>query len=130
MVEIAVIMANSITNSSPFTVVYSFEIKENTTEQFIGAWTALTELIYEFEGSYGSRLHKVNESHYIGYAQWPNKSIFEQSGDNLPDSANFFHEQMRGCCIKIEKLFELESVEKDLIQNKQHDWFNAKNTSL
>ena len=123
-------MANSITNSSPFTVVYSFEIKENTTEQFIEAWTALTELIYVFEGSNGSRLHKVNESHFFGYAQWPNKSIFEQSGDNLPDSANFFREQMRECCIKIEKLFELESVEKDLIQNKQHERFNAKNTSL
>lgn len=123
-------MANSTPNKSPFTVVYSFEIKENTTEQFIKAWTSLTELIYEFEGSYGSRLHKVNDSHFVGYAQWPSRSVFEQAGDNLPESANHFREQMRGCCIKIERLLELESVEKDLIQNKQHDRFNAKNASL
>ncbi|MCC6701458.1 MAG: antibiotic biosynthesis monooxygenase [Fluviicola sp.] len=123
-------MANSTPNTSPFTVVYSFELKENTTEQFIEAWKSLTELIYEFEGSYGSRLHKVNDCHFVGYAQWPSRMVFEQSGNNLPEAATIYRDQMRGCCIKIEKLLELESVAKDLIQNKQHDRFNAKNTSL
>lgn len=130
MVEIAVIMANSIPNTSPFTVVYSFELKENTTEQFIEAWKSLTELIYEFEGSYGSRLHKVNDYHFVGYAQWPSRSVFEQSGNNLPEAATVYRDQMRGCCSKIMKILELESVEVDLIQNKLHDRFNAKNASL
>ena len=60
-----------MTFTNKFTVIYSFDIVEGKENEFINSWTELTKLIYKFEGSYGSRLHKVNDSLFIGYAQWP-----------------------------------------------------------
>ena len=57
--------------TNKFTVIYSFDIVEGKENEFINCWTELTKLIYKFEGSYGSRLHKENDSLFIGYAQWP-----------------------------------------------------------
>ena len=39
----------------------------------------MTNLIKLHEGSLGSRLHKQKELHYIAYAQWPSKEIFDNS---------------------------------------------------
>ncbi len=111
---------------SPFTVIYKFEIHKGESELFVKTWTELTLLIYEYEGSFGSRLHKINDEEYIGYAQWPSKLIFENSGKYLPDSATILRTKMRECCIKIEKILELNSVEVDLIQKTQHPQFVTK----
>ncbi len=44
-----------------FAVIYQFNVKENRESEFIGAWKQLTQLIYDYEGSLGSRLHKLND---------------------------------------------------------------------
>lgn len=33
---------------------------------FFNSWKALTQLIYQFKESYGSRLHKINNHLFIG----------------------------------------------------------------
>jgi hypothetical protein len=48
----------------------------------------MTNLTKLHEGSLGSRLHKQKELHYIAYAQWPSKEIFENLGKNLPESTS------------------------------------------
>ncbi len=100
-----------------FTVVYSFKIIEAKAKDFIKAWTELTKLIYEFEGSYGSRLHKVGNTLYIGYAQWPDKNTWEKSGDKLPAAANEFRRLMRESCSEIKTEYEMDVV-CDLLQEK------------
>jgi len=100
-----------------FTVMYSFKVHEGKAEDFIIAWTEMTKLIYAFEGSYGSRLHKVNDGLFIGYAQWPNKATWKNSGNKLPDAAVEFRRKLRECCLEIKTEYELESV-VDLLYDK------------
>ena len=101
-----------------FSIIYSFEIHENKQEEFIHCWTELTNLIYKFEGSYGSRLHQVNENLFIAYAQWPDKKTFDQSGNKLPESANDLRKKMRECCSEIKQEFELKTIVVDLLKDK------------
>lgn len=102
-----------------FIVLYSFEPKPEKEITFLNAWGALTNLIYEYEGSLGSRLHKKESGKYIAYAQWPSKEQFEQSGSNLPEEANLQRDLMRDSCEKIEVLDKFEVVE-DLLKHKPH----------
>lgn len=102
-----------------FTVIYSFKIIEGKENEFITCWTELTKLIYKYEGSYGSRLHKVNENLFIGYAQWSSKEVFDKSGNNLPETANNFRKQMRDSCSEIKTIHEMYEVQ-DLLNDKRY----------
>ena len=100
-----------------FAVLYRFTINENMESQFIDAWKQLTQLIYEYEGSLGSRLHKQNDGNYFAYAQWPDKETWKKSGSKLPDSADEARKVMRESCSKIETLYELNCT-ADLLKSK------------
>lgn len=102
---------------SNFTVIYSFQIHEGKEEQFIQSWKSLTELIYEYRGSLGSRLHKLNESEYIAYAVWPNRETFEDVNRKMPNNTDQVRTAMREACSKIETIYEMDIVE-DLINDK------------
>lgn len=105
------------TTKPMFTVIYSFKIKINKEVTFEKAWGELTTLIYEYEGSLGSRLHKKSDKHYIAYAQWPDKETWENSGGNLPKESLAVRERMKNSCEEIEVLYKLEVVE-DLLKTK------------
>lgn len=100
-----------------FAVIYSFEVKSNQEKKFENAWKDLTGLIYEHEGSLGSRLHKQSENQYIAYAQWPNREIWQKSGSRLPESANEIRQKMKESCEKIETLYQMDIIE-DLLKDK------------
>jgi quinol monooxygenase YgiN len=104
-----------------FAVIYQFNLKENRESEFKGSWKQLTELIYEYEGSLGSRLHKLNDTSYIAYAQWPDRDTWKNSGNNLPDSADSVRKSMRDCCTEIETLYELDCTEDLLKTHTRHD---------
>ena len=89
--------------------------KEN---DFINSWAALPKLIYQFAGSYGSRLHKVDKDVFIAYAQWPDLATWALSGDKLPEIANEIRKQMRKCCLEIKTEYEMTVVE-DFLKDKQ-----------
>jgi antibiotic biosynthesis monooxygenase len=99
-----------------FAVIYLFDVKPNQEEKFEKSWSDLTKLIYKFEKGLGSRLHRQNERKYIAYAQWPNKSTWLNSGENLPDESKVIRQIMRDSCEKIETLYELEVVNDLLIK--------------
>ncbi|MFD2724819.1 antibiotic biosynthesis monooxygenase family protein [Hyunsoonleella rubra] len=103
-----------------YIVLYSFSVKPNHEDSFIEGWKGLTNMIYQYEGSLGSRLHKKDEQEYVAYAQWPSKEKFESSGSNLPEEANRFRSLMKTSCeaIKIADKFE---VIEDLLSTKLHD---------
>lgn len=100
-----------------FVVIYQFEVKENMKSEFISAWESLTQLIYEHEGSLGSRLHRKSDNIYIAYAQWPDKETWKSAGNKLPDFANKVRTKMKESCSKIETLYELEGI-KDLLRSE------------
>ena len=102
-----------------FTVIYSFHVKANQENEFRLAWKELTKLIYQYEGSLGSRLHKRNAREYLAYAQWPDKVSWEQSGKRLPAEAEKIRQSMRTACDHIETSYELEVVD-DLLKEIPH----------
>ena len=104
-----------------FVAIYHFNVQSDQEKYFVEAWEGLTKLIYEFEGSLGSLLNKNKDGTYIAYAQWPDKSTWENAGSRLPKQSTFFRKQMQNACTSIETLFELEE-ELDLLQ---HTVFNA-----
>jgi heme-degrading monooxygenase HmoA len=104
-----------------FAVIYQFNLKEYRESEFKGSWKQLTQLIYEYEGSLGSRLHKLNDTSYIAYAQWPDRDTWKNSGNNLPDSANRARKSMRDCCTEIATLYELDCTEDLLKTHTRHD---------
>ncbi len=103
-----------------FAVIYQFEVKEGRESEFIDAWKELTQLIYEYEGSLGSRLHRQKDSIYLAYAQWPDRETWKNSGNKLPESADKVRKTMKDCCSGIETLYELDCVE-DLLKSKTKD---------
>ncbi len=105
--------------ANKFAVIYSFKIIDGKEKDFINAWTALTQLIYKFEGSYGSRLHKTEKQLFIAYAQWPDKETWEQSGAKLPAKANELRKQMRESCSLIKTEFAMQVVQ-DLLTDKKY----------
>ncbi|MEM7160891.1 MAG: antibiotic biosynthesis monooxygenase [Bacteroidota bacterium] len=102
-----------------FAVIYRFKVKEEYEKDFIQAWREMTLLIYQFEGSLGSRLHRESENTFIAYAQWPDKFTFNNSGSKLPESAKLISQRMRASCENISTLHKMETHE-DLLQSEVH----------
>ena len=98
-----------------FSVIYSFQIKEGQSEVFERAWAGMTELIKQYEGGLGSRLHKKGDLDYIAYAQWPDKETWQNAGGNMPETSQELRAAMRASCEKIETLFELDVVNDLLV---------------
>ncbi len=103
-----------------YIVLYAVIIKPNQEDNFIEAWKGLTSLIYKYEGSLGSRLHKKDGLNYLAYAQWPDKNTFDTAGGNLPEEANDFREIMKASCEKFEVLEKFEMIE-DLLKQQQSE---------
>jgi len=61
--------------------MFEFVVKEGCEAQFLRAWPIVTQGIYLFKGSLGSRLHKNINGEYIAYAQWPNQKAWELSSE-------------------------------------------------
>lgn len=62
-----------------YIVMFEFVIKAGKESDFLAAWPKVTQGIYLFKGSLGSRLHKDESGKWIAYAQWPGKDVYEQA---------------------------------------------------
>jgi heme-degrading monooxygenase HmoA len=100
-----------------FTAIYHFTVKPNQEAEFIAGWEGLTKLIYQHEGSLGSRLHHESEQHYVAYAQWPDRKTWEHAGRHLPPEADLYRQQMKAACETISTLHELEVI-SDLLKSE------------
>ena len=98
-----------------FSVIYTFDVKPGSENDFVEAWSALTELFKEYAGSGGSRLHKSAAGNYVAYAQWPDRQTWEQAAEKLPLEAGPIREKMRKSCRSFGTQFELDTI-VDLIQ--------------
>ena len=101
-----------------FAVIYTFKVKPGEESELIEGWKGLTKLIYQYEGSLGSKLHRNQDGDFVAYAQWPTKEVWENAGSNLPkEESDKFRAQMKNSSFKIETKYELEMVE-DLTMDK------------
>ncbi|WP_179318754.1 antibiotic biosynthesis monooxygenase family protein [Winogradskyella helgolandensis] len=103
-----------------YIVLYTITVKPNQEDNFIEAWKGLTTLIYKYEGSLGSRLHKKDALNFFAYAQWPDKNTFDNAGNNLPEEANYFRNIMKASYEKFEVLEKFEMIE-DLLKQQQSE---------
>ena len=99
-------------------VVLKFKVKANQSKVFIGNWKLLTEYIYKYQNSLGSRLHREDDLNFIAYAQWPDRETLYNPKSKLPEEALKVRQKMRAACDKVEKLYELELTVDLLKQNK------------
>lgn len=102
-----------------FCIIYEFQVNTNSEPDFIKNWKGLTDLIYKYENSLGSRLHRIEDGQFLAYAQWPDRNTWENSGSKLPLAANAFRDGMRAACSNIKTSFELD-VEEDLIKDRPY----------
>lgn len=56
-------------------ILYRFEIHPDKEEQFNAAWDEITRGYLAHCGALGSRLHRVDRTTFIAYAQWPDKQV-------------------------------------------------------
>ena len=106
-----------------FIVVYSFTVKSGQNQAFKNAWREMTEVIYDYAGSLGSRLHHELENNYIAYAQWPDRETWETASDKLPIETENIGKLMRESCHKIQVLHKLEVV-NDLLRDSTKNIHN------
>lgn len=92
-----------------FTVSYRFIIHTDKNSDFEESWKEVTQLIYQYGSSLGSRLYKASSDSYIGIAQWPDRQTWENADISSFDT-NDWRSKMRTCCSSIEKLDELELI--------------------
>lgn len=98
-----------------FAAIYQFKVKDGHEKDFLDNWKALTQLILQYEGSHGSRLHKSKKNEFIAYALWPDRSTWENSGEQLPKISDHIRSAMKATCDDISVLHQLEIVE-DMIR--------------
>jgi len=99
-----------------FAIIYQFKVLSGRERDFLIAWKELTQMIYQYEGSLGSRLHKASEEVYIAYAQWPSEERWKNSGKTLPAEAHVIRKSMRDSCSDIQTLYSME-VSEDLLRD-------------
>lgn len=63
---------HTITRRGPdFVVLYRWRLHPGKEEQFVQAWSRISERLLVDRGSLGSRLHRGDDGLWYGYAQWP-----------------------------------------------------------
>lgn len=91
-----------------FSIIYHFTIHEEFENEFIQNWFDITKLIYENKGSLGSRLQKIDNQHFLGYAIWPSKEVFENASRMNNDEINRLNEKQKKCVQQVSRVFESE----------------------
>ena len=63
-------------------MIYTFDVKQGSEDDFVESWLAPTELFKEHAGNGGSRLHKAAIGNFVAYAQ-AQPSDFGTSGGKI-----------------------------------------------
>jgi quinol monooxygenase YgiN len=62
-----------------FAVIYRWRLKPGKEQQFVQAWSRMTEAYVRNCGALGSRLHRGPDSVWYAYAQWPDAAARERA---------------------------------------------------
>jgi heme-degrading monooxygenase HmoA len=70
-----------------FIVLYRWSIKPELEDQFIRAWSEVTDYYRKNHGSLGSRLHKGSDGIFYSYAQWRSAEQRQKAFEIVPELA-------------------------------------------
>jgi hypothetical protein len=68
-----------------FIVLYRWRIKPEKEQQFIDAWSEVTDYFLKNWDSLGSRLHRGNDGLFYAYAQWKSAEDREHAFENAAE---------------------------------------------
>lgn len=95
-----------------FAILYEFKVKDGMEGTFLDNWKAMTQLIHQYAGSHGSRLHKRSSDNvYTAYALWPDQATYDAGADKLPAIADHIRSAMRASCDDISTMHEMTVIE-------------------
>jgi quinol monooxygenase YgiN len=101
-----------------FIAVYEFEIKDGKEQEFRESWLEVTKAIYQYCGSFGSRLHLSDKPNIlVGYAQWPSREQWEKDSELTDPDYQKVWQQMRDCLVQYKTVYKLE-VSDDYLQTQ------------
>lgn len=66
-------------NGPGFVVLYRWRLHPGKEQQFISAWSRISEKLLLERGSHGSRLHRAPDDTWYSYAQWPSATARDQA---------------------------------------------------
>lgn len=106
-----------------FIVMFEFVVKKGFEEQFFASWPKVTQGIYLFKGSLGSRLHRDKSGAFIAYAQWPNEETYRKAAsigmsEDYEKQRQMMHDSLNLEATKT--LYEME-VEIDYLHRRRFD---------
>lgn len=90
-------------------LIYRFQVRPGVSDRFREEWSWLTSKLIEENGSLGARLHHVDETTLIAYAQWPDLESWRRGERAI--SELFRHERLGDYLVKHELLYEMTLVE-------------------
>jgi len=97
-----------------FAVVYRFVVAADDEAAFIEAWHALTLILRERCGGFGSRLHRADDGDFIAYARWPSRAVREAANPE-GDDVDRWRAQMKKTATLIRTEAVLEVVDDLLL---------------
>jgi heme-degrading monooxygenase HmoA len=102
-----------------FVVMYWWQVKPGKDAQFREGWRRATEAIVKRYGSYGSRLHRAADGHFIAYAMWPSEAAWQNFFDDKtpadPEASALVRDAVAEQAPGGEPVFKL-TVTDDLLQ--------------
>lgn len=60
-------------------VLYRWKLRPGHEEEFVLAWSRISDLLLKERGSLGSRLHSGSDGLWYSYAQWPSAEVRRQA---------------------------------------------------
>ena len=103
-----------------YIVMFEFVVKPGREAEFLAAWPKVTQGIYLFKGSLGSRLHKSEAGQWIAYAQWPDRDTYERAATTeMNDTYHAEHQAMRDALnLEATRIVYKMDVECDYLQRR------------
>lgn len=75
-----------------FAVIYRWRLHEGKEQLFAEGWHRMTASIHDRCGSYGSRLHRVDDGTWLAYARWPDVEARERCQGADPEALAMMRE--------------------------------------
>lgn len=94
-------------------LVYEFKVKPGMEDVFRSGWRSVTSSLIGSQGSLGARLHRIDESTWISYAQWPNHHAWQNGDHEIAEFLKSTH--WSECLIGEVKLLLQMNVTDDLL---------------
>lgn len=97
-----------------YTVLYQWNVHHEKHDDFISGWEAVTDHYIANHASLGSKLHKISETSFMAFAQWPSKEA-RDIAFNLNDAPQSAVDKMQDSIVKTHTPVETSIISDKLV---------------